>query len=72
MNPWPKRALVASPTQAARAAEERLRGAYDFTSLADADMVIALGGDGFMLQTLHSMLEAHRILPIFGMNLGTV
>lgn len=67
-----RRALVASPTQAAKAAEERLRGAYDFVPIEQADMVIALGGDGFMLQTLHSMLEARRIVPIFGMNLGTV
>src|SRR3546814_12620777 len=35
-------------------------------------MVIALGGDGFMLQTLHHMLESRRILPVFGMNRGTV
>ena len=33
---------------------------------------LALGGDGFMLQTLHTMLEARRIVPVFGMNLGTV
>lgn len=67
-----RRALVASPTQAARAAEERLRAAYDFVPFEQADMVVALGGDGFMLQTLHSMLEGRRIMPIFGMNLGTV
>ncbi len=67
-----RRALVASPTPAARAAEERLRAVYDFAPIEAADMVVALGGDGFMLQTLHAMLEARRILPIFGMNLGTV
>lgn len=67
-----RRALVASPTQAARAAEERLRAAYDFVSIDEADMIIALGGDGFMLQTLHAMLERRRIVPVFGMNLGTV
>jgi NAD+ kinase len=72
MNQEPRRALVASPTQAARAAEERLRATYDFVDIAQAEMVIALGGDGFMLQTLHAMLEARRIVPIFGMNLGTV
>ncbi|WP_242123058.1 NAD kinase [Sphingobium sp. Sx8-8] len=66
------RALVASPTPAAKAAEDRLRAAYDFVPVEQADMVIALGGDGFMLQTLHSMLEGRRILPVFGMNLGTV
>ncbi|CAN5164733.1 NAD kinase [soil metagenome] len=72
MTPEPRRALVASPTPAARAAEERLRTSYEFVEPAKADMIIALGGDGFMLQTLHAMLEARRIVPIFGMNLGTV
>lgn len=67
-----RRALVVSPTPAAMAAEERLRALHDFVDVADADVVVALGGDGFMLQTLHSMLEENHILPVFGMNLGTV
>lgn len=67
-----RRALLASPADNAREAEELLRQQYDFVSLEEADMVIALGGDGFMLQTLHHMLEARRILPVFGMNRGTV
>jgi len=67
-----RRALVASPTPAARAAEERLRANYEFVDMADADMLVALGGDGFMLHILHQMLEDRRILPVFGMNLGTV
>jgi len=67
-----RKALVASSTPAARAAEERLRAAYDFADVADADVIVALGGDGFMLQTLHAMLEGRTIKPVFGMNLGTV
>lgn len=67
-----RRALVVSPTQAAKAAEERLRATYDFVPVEEAEMIIALGGDGYMLQTLHAMLEARRIVPVFGMNLGTV
>ena len=54
------------------AAEDRLRSNYDFVPLEEADMLIALGGDGFMLQMLHAMLENRRIIPVFGMNLGTV
>lgn len=65
-------ALVASPTPPARAAAEELRAAYDWVPLAEAECVIALGGDGFMLQTLHAMLETRRSVPVFGMNLGTV
>ena len=66
------RALLASPTPPAEAAAEELRAAYDWVPLAQADCVIALGGDGFMLQTLHALLEARRNLPVFGMNLGTI
>ncbi|WP_326524550.1 NAD kinase [Sphingomonas sp.] len=67
-----RRALVASPTNPARIAAEELANLYDWVPVEQADMVIALGGDGFMLQTLHQMLEARRSVPVFGMNLGTV
>jgi NAD+ kinase len=65
-------ALVASPTEAAQAAETLLRARYDFVALDEAEQIIALGGDGFLLQTLHEMLQRDRILPVFGMNRGTV
>ncbi|CAN5292860.1 NAD kinase [soil metagenome] len=65
-------ALLASPTETARDAERRLRSAYHFVAPHDADIVIALGGDGFLLQTLHQMLETDQIVPVFGMNLGTM
>lgn len=72
MSGEPRRALLASPTDEAQAAARKLHERKDWVSLAEADMVVALGGDGFMLQVLHSMLETRRILPVFGMNLGTV
>ena len=65
-------ALLASPTEVAEAAEAELRGRYNFVPLEEAEQIIALGGDGFLLHTLHEMLQSGRILPIFGMNLGTV
>jgi NAD+ kinase len=65
-------ALLASPVEGAQAAEAQLRALYDFVPLEEAEQVVALGGDGFLLQTLHEMLARARILPIFGMNLGTV
>lgn len=68
----PKRALLVSPTAQANDAAEMLRARYDWVPVEQAEMVVALGGDGFMLQTLHMMLERRRILPVFGMNLGTV
>lgn len=65
-------ALVASSSEAAQTAESLLRRRYDFVPLEEADMIIALGGDGFMLHTLHEMLARGRVCPVFGMNRGTV
>ena len=67
-----KFALVASPTEAAQEALEALCAQFDWVPEDDADIVVALGGDGFLLQTLHTMLDRDRITPVFGMNLGTV
>ena len=68
----PKRALLVSPTDAAQDAAIRLNERRDWVGIDEAEMVVALGGDGFMLLVLHQMLERRRILPVFGMNLGTV
>ncbi len=65
-------ALLASPTEAAGAAERLLREQYNFVPLEEAEQVVALGGDGFLLQTLHEMLARNRLCPIFGMNRGTI
>jgi NAD+ kinase len=63
--------LVASPGEAAKAAEAMLRRRYSWTGEDEAETLVALGGDGFMLQTLHSMLEDGTSRPVFGMNRGT-
>ena len=67
-----KLALAVSPTAAAEAAAVELRQRYEWHPLDTADLIVALGGDGFLLQTLHAMLGRHRSVPVFGMNLGTV
>lgn len=73
MTAYVRRALVASPAPPAQAARAELSDAWDWCSLEEADMVVALGGDGFMLQTLHTLLERRKpIVPVFGLNLGTV
>ena len=63
--------LVASPGQAAQAAEALLRRQYNWADAEGAETLVALGGDGFMLQTLHAMLEEGESRPVFGMNRGT-
>ena len=63
-------AFVASSSEAAQEALRSLRAKYPDKSIDEADVIVALGGDGFMLQTLHRNLS--RNLPIYGMNRGTV
>ena len=65
-------ALLASTGEAAQAAEMMLRERYQFVPLEQAEQIVALGGDGFLLQTLHEMLGRRRLCPVFGMNRGTV
>ncbi|MFS0771090.1 NAD kinase [Sphingomonas sp. 1P08PE] len=73
MSAYARWALAASPTAQAQAAAAELADAADWVRSEEADVVIALGGDGFMLQTLHRMLERRAPpVPVFGMNLGTV
>ena len=64
--------LLSSPTDVAQAAEGLLRRSYAFADASEAKTLVALGGDGFMLQTLHDMLEQGTATPVFGMNRGTV
>jgi NAD+ kinase len=65
-------ALLASNAEAALAAEALLRERYRFVELAQAEQIVALGGDGFLLHILHEMLARQRLCPVFGMNRGTV
>lgn len=65
-------ALVASSTEAAQAAATMLGKRYPFVGMDEAELVVALGGDGYLLHTLHEMLGRGRICPVFGMNRGTV
>ena len=64
--------LLSSRTEVAQAAEATLRRSYDWADVEQATTLVALGGDGFMLQTLHHMLDAGGTKPVFGMNRGTV
>ncbi|MER2263825.1 NAD kinase [Methylobacterium oxalidis] len=63
-------AFVASPTPDARAAAAALMRRYDHVTPEDADVVVALGGDGLTLQVLHRFMDQAK--PIYGMNRGTV
>ena len=62
--------FTASEAPEAQAALENLTKRYGNGSPEDASVIVALGGDGFMLQSLHKFIES--ALPIYGMNFGSV
>ena len=68
--PEPALSFIASPTPEAQKALRVLQRKYGHVPPAKAEIIVALGGDGLMLQTLHRNLK--RQTPIYGMNLGTV
>ena len=66
----PRLALLASPTDDAQAAFAALSARHGTHPPQEADVLVALGGDGFMLQTLHRHGGLGK--PVYGMKLGTV
>lgn len=63
-------AFVASQTEDSLAALAALTARYGDVPLDEAEVIVALGGDGFMLRTLHRHMA--RNLPVYGMKLGTI
>ena len=66
----PRIAVLASPTAEAEAARIAIEARHATFPPAEAEVLVALGGDGFMLQTLHR--HAPLDVPVYGMKLGTV
>src|SRR3989337_1389583 len=65
-----KIAFVASETKEAQQALAKLAKRYGNADVKKADAIVALGGDGLMLQTMHRHLNSR--VPIYGMNRGSV
>ncbi len=71
MNPAPPRIhFTASPRPEAKSAFSSLTRRYGQSPLGDADVIVALGGDGAMLEALHARFEDK--LPVYGMHRGSV
>jgi NAD+ kinase len=64
--------FAAAPTRLAGECLARLTARYGNTEEDKADVVVALGGDGFMLETLHRMMGRGDARPVYGMNCGSV
>ena len=65
-----KVAFAVSKNDQAQQAYQTIKNSYVETSLEAADIIISLGGDGFMLRVLHKILPLKK--PVFGMNCGSV
>ena len=63
-------AFLSSGAKEANDALESLTALYGNSPFDEADVIVALGGDGLMLQTLHLTMKAPK--PIYGMNRGSV
>jgi NAD+ kinase len=68
--PASKFAFVSSDAEDARAAAAELVALYGQVPVAEADVVVALGGDGFLLQTLRDTMSTGKL--VYGMNRGTI
>lgn len=62
--------FTASETEQAQSAYKKLIHQYGQVSVSQAEVIVALGGDGFMLESMHRYMASS--LPIYGMNKGTV
>ena len=62
-------AFLSSGVPDAEGARQRLADLYGDVPVAEADVVVALGGDGLMIQTLHALMG--KKIPVYGMNRGS-
>ncbi len=67
-----KLALAVSDSERAQEAEAVLTTAHSWVPAEQADALVVLGGDGFLLHVLHQMLDQNRVIPVYGLNQGTV
>ncbi|GBR23945.1 ATP-NAD kinase [Kozakia baliensis NRIC 0488] len=65
-----KIAFVAAPTEVAQRSKQKLIERYGDVPFKEAQLVVCLGGDGFLLETLHKVLPYN--LPTYGLNCGSV
>lgn len=66
----PRMALVHSESPRGREAYKELTDRWPFVPIEEADLIVALGGDGFMLEMLHAHMAHPK--PVYGMNRGTI
>jgi NAD+ kinase len=63
-------ACLTSGSESSIWARRELASRHDFVTPPDADVIVVLGGDGFLLHSIHEFMHLGR--PLYGMNCGTV
>ncbi len=64
----PKLTFLAAETSVAQDAQKEIAARYGSAPIEEADVIVSLGGDGFMLHTLHHVMKYGK--PVYGLNLG--
>ena len=72
MKPPLRLALFASEDARAQDAAIALRNAHEWVAPEEAEALVLLGGDGYLLHIMHRMLDYGRVVPVYGLNHGTV
>ncbi len=72
MTQTPRLALISSDDDRAQQAAAALADAHDWVQPEEAEALVVLGGDGYMLHVLHNLLDHKGSLPVYGLNHGTV
>lgn len=72
MSDDPKLALIVSDSAKAQSGARALRNSHSWVPPEEADVLVVLGGDGFLLHILHEQLDHGTHTPVYGLNLGTV
>ena len=67
-----KLAFIAAETDIAQSSKQVLEGLYGKCTNQEADIIVALGGDGTMLDALHESVQSNLDKPIYGMNRGSL
>jgi len=67
-----KLALVVSDSDKAQNGAQHLHQSHDWASPEESDVLVVVGGDGFLLYCLHEMIDRGISKPVYGLHLGTV
>ena len=70
--PSAKLSLIVSDSAKAQTGSQALLDSHDWVPAKESDIMVVVGGDGFLLHVLHRMIDSGKLRPCYGVNLGTL